>query len=108
MNGGESIVSGVTGTAAQRLDKALAEASGLSRERVKALLGEGRVWLDGKIANSASAKCAAGTKFEVHVPLAVPLAAAAQDIPLAVAYEDAHLIVIDKPAGLVVHPAAGR
>ena len=108
MNGGESIISGVTGPDSQRLDKALAEASGLSRERVKALLGEGRVWLNGKLANSASAKCAAGSSFEVRVPVAVPLEAAAQDIPLAVAYEDAHLIVIDKPAGLVVHPAAGN
>ena len=108
MNGGESIVSGVTGLGAQRLDKALAEASGLSRERVKALLGEGRVWLDGKLALSASAKPAVGTKFEIRIPAAIPLEAAAQDIPLAVVYEDEHLIVIDKPAGLVVHPAAGN
>ena len=108
MNGGESTVSGVTGAGGQRLDKALAEASGLSRERVKALLGEGRVWVDGKLAASASAKPAAGTKFEIRIPAAIPLEAAAQDIPLAVVYEDEHLIVIDKPAGLVVHPAAGN
>ena len=108
MNGGESTVSGVTGAGGQRLDKALAEASGLSRERVKALLGESRVWVDGKLAASASAKPAAGTKFEIRIPAAIPLEAAAQDIPLAVVYEDEHLIVIDKPAGLVVHPAAGN
>ena len=108
MNEGESIVSGVIASDSQRLDKALAEATALSRERIKALLGEGRIWLDGKLAASTSAKALAGSKFEIRIPVAIPLAAAAQDIPLAVIYEDEHLIVIDKPAGLVVHPAAGN
>jgi len=108
MNGGESIVSGVIATDGQRLDKALADASGLSRERVKALLGEGRVLLGGKVAVQASLKLAEGTEFEIRVPAAAPSEAQAQDIPLAIVYEDEYLIVIDKPAGLVVHPAAGN
>jgi 23S rRNA pseudouridine1911/1915/1917 synthase len=108
MNGGESILSGVIATGGQRLDKALADASGLSRERVKALLGEGRVLLGGKVAHQASAKLPEGVAFEIRVPEAAPSEAQAQDIPLTIVFEDEHLIVIDKPAGLVVHPAAGN
>ncbi|MDP3674036.1 MAG: RluA family pseudouridine synthase [Novosphingobium sp.] len=104
MGDGERIIEGVLEAGGARLDKALAEASGLSRERVKALLGEGRV----TPVLPASAKLPAGTRWTIHVPEAVPLAAAAQDIPLTIAFEDEHLIVVDKPAGLVVHPAAGN
>jgi 23S rRNA pseudouridine1911/1915/1917 synthase len=86
----------------------LAEASGLSRERVKALIGEGRVTLGGKVASQASSKPAAGTLFAIEVPEAIPAEAAPQHIPLTIAYEDDHLILVDKPAGLVVHPAAGN
>jgi 23S rRNA pseudouridine1911/1915/1917 synthase len=107
MNGGESIISG-TLAGGERLDKALSQASGLSRERVKALLGEGRIALDGKPAAQASLKPAEGTAFEIRVPEAVPAEAQAQDIPLSIVFEDEHLIVVDKPAGLVVHPAAGN
>ena len=105
---GESVIEGEIASAGQRLDKALAEASGLSRERVKALMGEGRITLAGKVVGQASLKPAAGTRFRIVVPAAVPAEAAAQDIPLTVVYEDAHLIVVDKPAGLVIHPAAGN
>ena len=108
MGGQHSIISGVIAAGDQRLDKALAEASGLSRERVKALLGEGRVSLGGVPAAQASVKVAAGTAFEIAVPEAAPAGAAPQDIPLVIAHEDADLIVVDKPAGLVVHPAAGN
>lgn len=105
---GESIIEGTVASGGERLDKALALASGLSRERVKALLGEGRITLDGHAAGQASLKLAAGTAFRIEVPGAAPAKAAAQDIPLVIAFEDEHLIVIDKPAGLVVHPAAGN
>ncbi len=112
MDRGESIIEGVVAARAdgggERLDKALALASGLSRERVKALLGEGRIAIGGSAAGQASLKLAAGTAFRISLPDAVPAAAAPQDIPLVIAYEDQHLIVIDKPAGLVVHPAAGN
>ncbi len=104
----ERVIEGTIATGGLRLDRALADASGLSRERVKALMDEGRVELGGKVTAQASAKPAAGTAFVIRVPRPAPSAAEAQDIPLSVVYEDAHLIVIDKPAGLVVHPAAGN
>jgi 23S rRNA pseudouridine1911/1915/1917 synthase len=107
MTGEERIIAG-TLTGGERLDKALAEASGLSRERVKALLGEGRVTLEGAVAEQASLKPDAGTAFAITVPAAIPAAAQAQAIPLSIVFEDAHLIVVNKPAGLVVHPAAGN
>ena len=80
----------------------------LSRERIKALIGEGRVTVDGRTVSQASMKVAPGARFSISLPEAAPLDAVAQDIPLVVVYEDDHLIVIDKPAGLVVHPAAGN
>jgi 23S rRNA pseudouridine1911/1915/1917 synthase len=108
MGGTIDTICGTIAGGGQRLDKALADASGLSRERVKALLGEGRVSLDGKVVSQPSLKAAEGTPFAIAVPAAIPAEAAAQDIPLSIAYEDEHLIVVDKPAGLVVHPAAGN
>jgi 23S rRNA pseudouridine1911/1915/1917 synthase len=112
MNMRERIIEGVISASAdgggERLDKALALASGLSRERVQALLGEGRISLAGKVSSRSSLKLTEDTAFRIEVPAAVPAEAAAQDIPLTIAYEDEHLIVVDKPAGLVVHPAAGN
>lgn len=103
---GETVTGTLTG--GQRLDKALAEASGLSRERVKALIVEGRVLVGGVAVASASAKSAAGAEFTIHLPPTVDPQASPQDIPLVIPYEDEHLIVVDKPAGMVVHPAAGN
>ena len=108
MSGGESIIEGTIADGGLRLDKALADASGLSRERVKALMAEGRVLLNGRPASQASVKPAAGTAYAIAVPAAAPLEAEAQDIPLTIVFEDAHLVIVDKPAGLVVHPAAGN
>ena len=105
--GGEEIIAGVL-SGGERLDKALAQASGLSRERVKALIAEGRVSLDGARVAQPSVKASDGAQFRIEVPEAAPAAAAAQEIPLVIAYEDEHLIVVDKPAGMVVHPAAGN
>ncbi|MXO88855.1 RluA family pseudouridine synthase [Alteraurantiacibacter aestuarii] len=100
----------ITGTitTAGRLDKALAEVTDLSRERVKALISEGKVEVGGKAASSASAKVQAGLSFSVHIPPLDSPQALPQDIPITVVYEDEHLIVVDKPAGMVVHPAAGN
>jgi 23S rRNA pseudouridine1911/1915/1917 synthase len=108
MSGEESIIEGAVGLAGQRLDKALAEASGLSRQHVQALMAQGRVTLDGKSALVPSLKLAGGEAFRIAVPEAAPAQAAAQDIPLVIVHEDQYLIVVDKPAGLVVHPAAGN
>ncbi len=107
MSGGQSTIEGVTGEAG-RVDKILADASGLSRERIKALLGEGRIRLNGQAASQASAKLPVGTHFANRQPAPAAATAKAQDIPLVVVYEDDQLIVIDKPPGLVVHPAAGN
>lgn len=100
----------ITGTipAPARLDKALAEATGLSRARVQGLIDEGRVEVAGKTATSASMKVAEGAPFRIILAAAMPAEAQAEDIPLTIAYEDAHLIVVDKPKGMVVHPAVGN
>jgi len=108
MGTGESILEGIFASTGQRLDKALAEASGLSRERVKALIGEGHVAIGGTPTQQATAKPAAGTAWRITIPQAIAAAAAPQDIALTIAFEDEHLIVIDKPAGMVVHPAVGN
>ena len=100
------VITGVL-DAGLRIDKALAEASGLSRERVKALIGEGRVTIGGRQASQASGR-SSGETFAIDLPPPADAAAAPQDIPLAVVYEDTDLIVVDKPAGMVVHPAAGN
>ena len=102
------ILSGTIADGGQRVDKALADSSGLSRERIKALIGEGAVMMDGQAVAQPSAKAGAGAAWAIRVPAPATAQAAPQDIALAVVYEDDALIVIDKPAGLVVHPAAGN
>lgn len=102
-----TILTGKIATA-DRLDKALSTASGLSRERIKALIGEGAVVIDGRPATSPSAKAGEGARFAITLPPPQTAEAQPQAIELVVVYEDAHLIVIDKPAGMVVHPAAGN
>ncbi|MBH2000583.1 MAG: RluA family pseudouridine synthase [Sphingomonadaceae bacterium] len=112
MGPGVSIIETAIGEAQNglRLDRALADLlPDLSRERLKALIGEGHVRLTGQPTKiSASMKVAAGQSFAVTLPAPVALDTVAQDIPLSIVHEDADLIVIDKPAGLVVHPAAGN
>lgn len=90
-----------------RLDKTLAEAvPDLSRGRIQALLAAGRIRLEGAVLTDASAKARAGA-YEILVPPPEPATPEPQAIPLSVLYEDAHLIVVDKPAGMAVHPAPG-
>ena len=92
-----------------RLDKFLAGISdGMSRTRIKALTESGYVRVDGKLASDAGAKVRAGQSVEIVVPEPIAAEPAGEDIPLSVVYEDDSLIIIDKPAGLVVHPAAGH
>ena len=100
----------ITGTIHQpgRLDKTLAEASGLSRERVKALMAAGAVVVGKGPATNPSAKMQAGAHFAITLPPAQEPEARPQDIPLDIVFEDAHLLVVNKPAGMVVHPAAGN
>jgi 23S rRNA pseudouridine1911/1915/1917 synthase len=100
------------GPPGERLDKALAasvpEALGLSRSRLQALIQEGAVATDeGALLDDPRARLAPGTELVLSLPPPEPIAAAPEAIPLAVVFEDEHLMVIDKPAGLVVHPAPG-
>jgi 23S rRNA pseudouridine1911/1915/1917 synthase len=91
-----------------RLDRFLsARAPDLSRTRLQALIEAGRVVVDGRI-RKASHRLRAGEVVRVEVPPPVPLALVPEPIPLDVVYEDEALLVVDKPAGLVVHPGAGH
>lgn len=101
------IITGIIAAPA-RLDKALAEATELSRARVQGLIEQGRVDVAGKTATSASMKVAAGAAFRIIIAAAMPAEAQPEAIALTIAYEDKHLIVVDKPAGMVVHPAVGN
>ena len=90
-----------------RLDKYVGEnVPGLSRTHAQQLIEEGHVTVNGKAARS-SLKLALGDKVEVTVPPEAPSTLTAEDIPLNIIYEDSDLLVIDKPAGLAVHPAPG-
>ena len=92
-----------------RLDRWLSERlADVSRGRVQSLIADGRVRVNAAPAARAGLRLKAGDVIEAAIPPPAPAAPKPQDIPLAVAHEDDHLIVIDKPAGLVVHPAAGH
>jgi 23S rRNA pseudouridine1911/1915/1917 synthase len=93
---------------AARLDRFLADAvTDVSRSRLKGLIEGGCVLRDGVAVTDASAAVPAGARYWVVLPPLMDAIPLAEDIPLTVLYEDAHLIVLDKPAGLVVHPAPG-
>lgn len=107
MEGQETTHSGILGPG--RLDRALAEAiPSLSRARIQALVDENALCIAGRPVIDASSKKFEGQPFTLTVPAPLPDKAVAQDIALSIIFEDAHLIVVDKPAGLVVHPAAGH
>ncbi|MEP6983820.1 MAG: pseudouridine synthase, partial [Sphingomicrobium sp.] len=92
-----------------RLDRALADAvPTLSRERLKNLIRSGAVEAEGKALRDPAVKVRGEEALRVVVPEPVPAHNLPQDIPLKVVFEDEHLLVVDKPAGLVVHPAAGN
>jgi 23S rRNA pseudouridine1911/1915/1917 synthase len=92
-----------------RLDRVLAaHVVELSRTRLKALIEGGSVAVDGRTIRDPGHRVNSGAAIVVAVPEAQPAKPAAEAIPLAVVYEDDDIIVIDKPKGLVVHPAAGH
>jgi 23S rRNA pseudouridine1911/1915/1917 synthase len=94
-----------------RLDKALAQAvpedAALSRSRLARMIAEGAISLHGTPITDAKAKVSEGQVYTLRLDPAASVDTVAQDIPLQVIWEDADLIVIDKPAGMVVHPAPG-
>jgi 23S rRNA pseudouridine1911/1915/1917 synthase len=92
-----------------RLDRVLAaHVVELSRTRLKALIEGGSVAVDGRTIRDPGHRVNSGAAIVVAVPEAQPAKPAAEAIPLAAVYEDDDIIVIDKPKGLVVHPAAGH
>ena len=92
-----------------RLDRALADAvPALSRERLKALIRSGAVEAAGQAVRDPAIKVRGEEALRVAIPEPAPAHNAAQDIPLDIVFEDEHLLVVEKPAGLVVHPAAGN
>jgi 23S rRNA pseudouridine1911/1915/1917 synthase len=94
--------------AGSRLDRCVTELHGdWSRARVRRLIDDGHVLVNGSAAKPATT-VASGDRIEVDEPPPQPLDLAAEDIPLDIRYEDAELLVLDKPPGLVIHPAAGR
>ena len=110
MSGGSNVIQATIGDGAAgwRLDRALAAAvPALSRERIKALISSGAVEGPTGLVRDPSAKAAAGG-YRLTIPEPKPAHNVAQEIPLAIVHEDEHLLVVDKPAGMVVHPAAGN
>ena len=92
-----------------RLDRALAEAvPTMSRERLKVLVKSGALSGDAGLVRDPAIKVKGDERFTLTVPDPTPAHNQAQDIPLRIVFEDEHLLVVDKPAGLVVHPAAGN
>ena len=108
MAGGQQIIHVTLGPdyAGWRLDRALATAvPTLSRERLKALISSGAL---NPMVRDPATKVRGNEAFELTVPEPAPAHNEPQDIPLTIVFEDPHLLVIDKAAGLVVHPAAGN
>ncbi|WP_408903670.1 RluA family pseudouridine synthase [Roseomonas acroporae] len=96
-------------SAGERVDRFLAAAIGsLSRSRVKALIEAGAVSRDGTPVADPAEPVRAGARYAVVIPPPVDAAPLPQAMPLTILHEDRHLIVLDKPAGLVVHPAPGN
>lgn len=94
----------------QRLDKAVVTMAGeFSRNHLQGLIEAGHVGVDGAVSRSASRKVLAGQRIELElVPTAESRAFRPEALPLTVVFEDAHLLVVDKAAGMVVHPAPGN
>ena len=92
-----------------RLDRYLSqELSDLSRSRIQQLIEQGHVQVNGKICTSKKINLKTGDLITLEIPTVQPLAIIAENIPLDILYEDDELIIINKPAGLVVHPAPGH
>lgn len=93
--------------AGKRLDSFLSAAFSLSRSAAERLLSEGRVTVVGGEANKKY-RLRGGEQIALHLPEPTPAEAEPEDIPLHIIYEDEDIVVVNKPAGMVVHPAAGN
>ncbi|MCL4256954.1 MAG: RluA family pseudouridine synthase [Anaerolineales bacterium] len=93
----------------QRLDKFLVEQlDGFSRARLQALIKDGQVLVDGKPAGKSGQQLEGGEQVQVRVPPAAPSQLVPENIPLDVVFENEDVFIVNKPAGMVVHPAAGH
>jgi len=92
-----------------RLDRYLADQlADISRSRLQKLIEQGQVQINGQVCTSKKAAVQVGDHIHITIPDAQPLDLQAEAIPLEILYEDDHLLIINKPAGLVVHPAPGH
>ena len=92
----------------ERLDMLLSEAGTLSRSRVGQLIREGFACVDGRAETKPGMKPKAGAALSLTLPPEKPAEAMPQNLPLHILYEDDYLAVVEKPCGMVVHPAAGN
>lgn len=93
----------------QRLDRYLSEEiPDLSRSRVQQLIEHGHVQLNEQVCTSKKINLQVGDRISLEIPAVQPLQLVAEDIPLDILYEDEQLLILNKPAGLVVHPAPGH
>ena len=90
-----------------RLDAYLREQTPFSRSRIAALMEEGALLVNGGVERKAARKTEAGMRLELNVPETKPVDIVPQDIPLDILYQDADVVLVNKPSGMVVHPAAG-
>ncbi|BAZ52231.1 ribosomal large subunit pseudouridine synthase D [Nostoc sp. NIES-4103] len=96
-------------TSGDRLDRYLAqELPDLSRSRIQQLIEQGNVQINGKVCTTKKINVKAGDRITLEIPEAQPLELQAQEIPLDILYEDDQVLILNKPAGLVVHPAPGH
>ena len=92
-----------------RLDRYLADqVTDLSRSRLQKLIEQGYVQVNGEVCTSKKLEVKLGDRIQIDIPAAQPLELQAEDIPLDILYEDDSLLILNKPAGLVVHPSAGH
>ncbi len=95
--------------AGQRLDHALSQIlPELSRSRIQQLLEQGHITLNGKVPHKSGIRLAGGEQINIHMPTLQPSSQQAENLPLTIQYEDDDLLVIEKAAGMVVHPAPGH
>jgi len=92
----------------ERLDAFVSRRSDLSRTRAQKLIEEEHVRVDGRVVSRKSELVRPGLRVEIEVPAPEPVETVPEDIPLEIVYQDEALLVVDKPAGMVVHPAPGH
>ena len=92
----------------ERIDAVIVEATPLSRTYAARLIRDQRVHIDGKLVTKPSKRVQSGQHVQIHVPDPEPIEALPEDLPLEILYQDEDLVVVDKAAGMVVHPAPGH